>query len=82
MGNRGKGETPEELAPRRLSFLPTESECPQRNGTGLCKIANHDYEYSCFRNSIFVLSQSLINEKYKKAREKHPLTFKFYLFII
>ncbi len=37
MGNRGKGETPQELTPRRLNFLPTESEGLQRNGTDLFK---------------------------------------------
>lgn len=32
--------------------------------------------------SSFSSTLLFINEKYKKAREKHPLTFKFYLFII
>ncbi len=57
VGNRGKGETPQELAPRRLSFLPTESEGPQRNGTDLFKYPNQDIEYSCFRKINFVFSQ-------------------------
>ncbi len=46
MGNRGKGETPQELfAPRRLSFLPMESEGLERNGTGLCKHVNLENEH-------------------------------------
>ena len=61
VGNRGKGETPEELAPRRLSFLPTESEGPQRKGTDLFKYPNQEIEYSCFRkiNYVFFVSASL-----------------------
>ncbi|KAB2332558.1 multidrug transporter [Bacillus mesophilum] len=34
-GSRGKAETPQERAPRRLSFLPSESECPQLRCNGL-----------------------------------------------
>ncbi|KAB2331908.1 hypothetical protein F7732_14680 [Bacillus mesophilum] len=48
VGNRGKGETPQERATRRLSFLPTESEGLQRNGTDL------------FRKINFVLFQALL----------------------
>jgi hypothetical protein len=32
-GSRGKVETPQALAPRRLDFLPAESKCLQRKGT-------------------------------------------------
>ncbi|PMC36995.1 hypothetical protein CJ195_13125 [Bacillus sp. UMB0899] len=48
-GSRGKAETPQ-AKPRRLSFLPAESECLQRNETNYflsynCILNNKVYEY-------------------------------------
>ncbi|KAB2335883.1 hypothetical protein F7732_04800 [Bacillus mesophilum] len=56
VGNRGKGETPQELLLRGCSASsPRKARVRSAGGTGLCKLVNHEYGYSCFRNSIFVL---------------------------
>ncbi len=62
MGNRGKGETPEELASRRLSFLPTESEGSQRNGTDLFKYQTKILKVRVLERFISVCPSLFLND--------------------